>query len=273
MRVEKMTFESGEQGWWPRGETDPLPQGRLHRVLRWILDQMNAGCVQFIGDGGAQPAHTVVIGKGAAFYASAEEAAEEVQKRLLAVNIAGVFATARERGVEPEHRELTEKVRRLSDEGGAMNTDFHYAYQLVDILERISTKTFVFEAPPIVGWAERQTMDLLQEATRCYLFGLYRACVAVCRTALEDSLNQRVPPSSLMEERMQSGEPDGLKPLIDAAVRAGVLPKELRGMAHGIRQKANAVLHHADHDVGNPWELLLRTRTIVEKVHTRSRTT
>ena len=99
---------------------------------------------------------------------SAEEAIKEVTQRHLAVNFAGVLATARERGVEPEHADLVEKAKLLATVNAKMNTDFHYAYELVNILERISHRTFVFDAPPIIGRADPQTMDLLQEATRCY---------------------------------------------------------------------------------------------------------
>ena len=97
------------------------------------------------------PVHTIVLGQGAASAASAAEIAEEIQKRSLAVDVAGIFARARERGVEPENEEEYEKAMRLANEYGKMNTEFHYAYELVDILERISKKTFVFDAPAIVG--------------------------------------------------------------------------------------------------------------------------
>ena len=50
------------------------------------------------------------------------------------MSIAGVLAKARERGVEPEHEELVEKAMRLVNENAKMNTEFHYAYELVDIL-------------------------------------------------------------------------------------------------------------------------------------------
>ena len=56
------------------------------------------------------------------------------KKRPLAVSIAGVLAKARERGVEPEHEKLVEKAMRLVNENAKMNTEFHYAYEFVDIL-------------------------------------------------------------------------------------------------------------------------------------------
>ena len=266
-----MTFEyEGGGGWWMNSEEIyPLPKTPLYSVLRWILDQLNTSSFDFIAeDGNDMPVHTIVLGQGAAYAASAEEIAEEINKRSVAVSTAGVLATARERGVEPEYENKYGNLKRLANEYGKMNTEFHYAYELVDILERISQRTFIFDAPPIAGRAAPQTLDLLQEATRCYLFGLHRACVAVCRTALEDSLKQRVPQSSLMEEAMQGGEAGELERLINAAVRARVVPPELRQKAHDIRKRANDVLHQAGLDVPDPWQLLLDTRTIVEEVHT-----
>lgn len=254
-----MTPEDEARGQWHFGEMiNPLPQSPLHSVLRWILDHLNAGCARFVGDGEDPPAHSVVLGQMASTDASAKDAVKAVTARFLAVDVAGIFATARERGIEPEAEDLAEKVKRLANENGRMNTDFYYAYELVGILSHIRDKTFVFDAPPIVGRAEPQTMDLLQEATRCYLFGLHRACVAVCRTALEDSLRQRT--------GIHHGD---LVKCIKVAAHTGVLPPKLTGTAHDIRRRANRVLHSADGDVEDPWQLLLDTRTIVDAIHAR----
>ncbi len=74
----------------------------------------------------------------------------------------------------------------------------------------------------------------------------------------------------LLKARLLSDKEAGkLQLLIEAAVRSGVLPTELSGVAHEIRQRANVVLHHADREVPDPWQLLLHTRTIAEKVHAR----
>ena len=68
---------------------------------------------------------------------------------------------------------------------------------------------------------------------------------------------------------MQGGKAGELEKLINAAVRARVLSRELSRTAHDIRQRANDVLHKADRDVPDPWQLLLDTRTIVKVIHTR----
>ena len=41
----------GEDYVWPNAkEINPPPQEPLHSVLRWILDQMNVGCAEFIDE-------------------------------------------------------------------------------------------------------------------------------------------------------------------------------------------------------------------------------
>ena len=261
------TAESTDSGWWPVAKlVNPPPEERLHTVLQWILEQLNSGAFRFIGDGETPPAHTLLLGRGAADYETAELAVEEAQRRSRSVTVAGLFAKCRERGIEPEHSALADQAQLQMNANGRMNTEFHYAFQLAGILGRISEHTFVFDAPPIVGRAPRHTLDVLQEATRCYLFGLSRACVAACRTVLEDSLEQRVPRHQLLQESMQGGADGPLFHLINAAVRLGVLRKDLQGKAHQIRQKGNDVLHKPERELGDPWPLLLDTRLIVDEL-------
>ena len=35
----------------------------------------------------------------------------------------------------------------------------------------------------------------LDEATRCYFFGLYTACAVMCRSVLEEAIKQKLPPA------------------------------------------------------------------------------
>jgi hypothetical protein len=114
------------------------------------------------------------------------------------------------------------------------------------------------------GVAATHTRALLQEAARCNLFGLPRACIACCRTVLEDLLSERVPPFELAKEPAKAAS---LMRLINAAVRLGVLPVELAGKAHGIRIKADEALHNAGTLVDDPRQMLLDTRLIVDELY------
>lgn len=134
---------------------------------------------------------------------------------------------------------MLEQVMRPTNEHGRLNTEFHYAFELLEILKRIQELTFVFDAPAFKGVAAAHTADLLQEATRCYLFGLPRACVAACRALLEDGLSQIVPAHEVLNEKWKSG-PDAklgtLFLLINAAIRTEGLQPDLGKKA---AQRAN----------------------------------
>ena len=64
-------------------------------------------------------------------------------------------------------------------------------------LRWIREQSFVFTAPPIAGKASEDTVRLPGEATQAYLFGLNRACLALCRACVE-SLSRK----ELKEDRI-----------------------------------------------------------------------
>jgi hypothetical protein len=148
-----------------------------------------------------------------------------------------------------------------------MNTEFHYAFQLTEILKRIATHTFVFDAAPVVGKAPSHTLDLLEEATRCFLFGLMRACVAACRAVVEDCLEAQVPEHKVLEAAMRDARAGQLERLIEAARACGVLRPDLCVKAHEIRRAANKALHAPETELPDVWDLLLGARIIVDEVY------
>ena len=156
-----------------------------------------------------------------------------------------------------------------------MNTDFHYAFELVQVLGRISQATFLFEAPAVLGRAESKLIEMLGEATRCLFFGLFRSSAAICRACLEATLESAVDTEELRLE-MSSPRPDGRKPgkiesLIAVSVRRGVLTEPLGRAAHRVRKTGNDAIHGSRAlDERSTWEVLDITRHIVEHVFTRA---
>ena len=48
----------------------------------------------------------------------------------------------------------------------------------------------------VVAAASSEDADrYLDEATRCYFFGLYTACAVMCRSVLEEAIKQKLPPT------------------------------------------------------------------------------
>lgn len=242
-----------------------LPDAPLHLVLRWVLQQLNFGMFQLEKDE-AGDAVTLVLGKEAAPSFPepvVDTAAQFGQNRARALLSAGLFATAREVGIPPEYAAEAEQARATATENGYMNTEFHYAFQLIGLLERIREHTFVFSSPPINATVPDEVSRLLKETTRAYLFHLNRSCVALCRALLEAVLRDRIDRTELYQE-ISSTKKGELECLINLSWQKGLLTAETAGRAHRIRQAGNKAVHGPESSDDEAWNVLLDTRLIVE---------
>lgn len=230
-------------GWWSsQGYARIPPDAELNDTLRWIIKQLSLGFATLETDSDGRGV-TLVIGQAAAQSSDVEATIQHVMARDLAVNFAGVFAESRERGVEPKHLDFAEAARLTAEENAYMNTEFHYALQLMGVLARLREHTFKLPAVPILKCASEDAINVLAEATRCYLYGFHKASVALCRAALERFLKQRVPKDLYEQQRLEQPKGGDLEILINAAGRAKLLDAALMEIAHGVRKRANDVLH------------------------------
>jgi len=160
--------------WWTGNEVRLPPEAELNETLRWLISQLNLGFFDSIRNEQGQTT-TVVIGEMAAQESAGADATQRWTGRNFALNFARVLAAAREKGIEPEHVEMADRMRFVADENGYMNTEFHYALELMTILKGIRRRTFELTNLPLIGHASPELVTLLQEATRSHLFGLHTA--------------------------------------------------------------------------------------------------
>lgn len=226
--------------WFDDGPVQAPPESLVHATLKWILKRLNDGLVH---PHDSRPTTVLTIGVAGGGDAIPAPVAAEMQKRRVAVNLAGAFAEARERGVEPKHAEMSELVRFRADGSAHVNTEFHYAMQLLDVLPGMRRRSFELATLPLLGHASEELVDLLHEATRAHLLGLHTACVALCRAALERALVERVPAVEVLRQRESWGRRGHLENLINAAKAAGLLDQSLTDFAHALRTRSNDVLH------------------------------
>jgi hypothetical protein len=275
-RTIRFTIGVHAEGLWARVQPelhDP-EDAHVSQILRWVLEQMNFGqWAHTTDDQGRLTSVAVGLPLAATGNETTVDAyAERVRTRLAAVNFAGVFARAREEGIDPSTHDLAEKVRlTATEEGGYRNTEMHYAFELLDILAGIRRNTFVFKAPPIAGVAAPEVLAILREATRAYLFNQMRSCVSLCRSLVEASLESRVEKREIAEERQRTRLDKGtLECLIDVASRRGILKRPMAAQAHEIRKLGNRVLHARSAPAPERvWAVLLDTREIVESVYAK----
>jgi hypothetical protein len=144
-----------------------LPEPPLHRQLNWLLEQLNLGNLDTERDTNGD-AISVTIGRPASpQQVSREEVAEDTKKRLTAINIAAAMSQFRESGITPKGARAVRQLTLESAEWTHRNTEFHYAFELNKVLERLNEKNFHLEAPPILGVAPEGVISYLREATRC----------------------------------------------------------------------------------------------------------
>jgi hypothetical protein len=69
-----------------------------------------------------------------------------------------------------------------------------FVFELLDLIEpavyRATALREVFVTTPSSDEADRY----LDEATRCYFYGLFTACAGLCRSVLEEAIKQKLPP-------------------------------------------------------------------------------
>ena len=258
------------------GPSDEWPVKNLCKALNWIVQQISFGNFQVEEDGGE--VISVLMGRGVPFEPGempAPEVAEKVQElteqRLLSVSLAGIFARSREQGTEPkykaEHERIAEIVNSGKGDGAYFNTELSYIFQFIDILKRIRKRSFILEAPPIMGRASVGVVDLLGEATRCHLYGFHRACVAICRACMERALKDTIPGSQLRRAEWKPKEGE-LQRLMRVARTLDLLDDSHFEMADQVRKQGNSVLHRAPRKLGEEsWEILTKTRGVISHLY------
>lgn len=253
--------------WWSKsdGPVGALPDTPLNEIMRWVLEQIHRGNVMREA-GTSGELYTLVVGHRAAPECTAAEWVSHERNRSLALMVAKTFADARESGFTPALRDTSEELRFVADDNGIMNTELHYALELMDILGRIRTRTFELITLPLVEKASRDLVLLIREATRCHLFGLDKACAALCRAALEKALSERVPADELNAQRARRRDSGDLECMIDAAGKT-LLDARLVGFAHTVRIKGNEVMHGRSADeAADSFLLLTDTRLLIERL-------
>src|SRR5882762_10323579 len=106
MKTSLCTIEILNGRIWARLSSSRAPgAARIPEVLRWIIEQFHLGnSEETLDDEGRLIG--ILLGAPAAppiDDATLKDIARQVETRALAVNIAGLFASAREEGVEPAH--------------------------------------------------------------------------------------------------------------------------------------------------------------------------
>lgn len=144
--------------------------------------------------------------------------------------------------------------------------DDHYSRKLLDQIPKLVNRALKLQPLFVPGMLSGPTEVYLREATRAHLFGLFQASAALSRTALEHCLRE-----NLRAESPLLAETDELVGLIRAAerVKARVLAGDMLQFAHQVRKTANDVLHGKPCTEQESFDLLIKTRKVLDSVYGR----
>jgi hypothetical protein len=137
---------------------------------------------------------------------------------------------------------------------------------LVAEIPRMVSRALVLEPMSIEESPGTDENAYLREATRCYLYGLFNASVALSRSALEQAFSSKVP------KLLQAAGEDTLLTRINTA-RSSILKQkpEICDRAHGVRKKANDIVHGKTCKGPEALRVLKDTRDIIVCLYRNSR--
>lgn len=100
-----------------------------------------------------------------------------------------------------------------------------------------TVKRFLRLEPALVAEVPQKDIVLyLEQATRCYLYGLSQACVALSRAAIEIALDEKLAKKRLVPDRT-------LQKKIKQAQKVGLITEEAAVLADRVRIAGKTVLH------------------------------
>jgi len=162
-------------------------------------------------------------------------------------------------------RERLTSLTRLQHAGSAGHTPAWQAIQRALDAQQHSLlrAAFVFELLELVEPAVRRATELrecivaapssdeadryLDEATRCYFYGLFTACAVMCRSVLEEAIKQKLPPqlARLVRTRYRNAATLGnlLHEVNNNLQLAGVDP-EFPRIANRVNDTGKRAVHH-----------------------------
>jgi len=70
-----------------------------------------------------------------------------------------------------------------------------FAMELLELVEPAVLRATHLRECVVAAPSSEEADRYLDEATRCYFFGLFTACAVMCRSVLEEAIKQKLPPS------------------------------------------------------------------------------
>jgi hypothetical protein len=167
----------------------------------------------------------------------------------------------------PSCRDAESVLEAKTSEGlGAACAD-KYLKEFRDMFPEMVKRANELRMVPASKNAPESVSIYLVEATRCYIYGHFLACLIVCRSAVEEAVKQRLVATGKRQEVEGS---KSLETLLKLAENAGLLVGRRLEYANTIRKKAGKAVHGREIPTDSECvDALKKTRGILEQLYGR----
>ena len=107
-----------------------------------------------------------------------------------------------------------------------------FAFELISLIEPATVRAAYLRECVVSSPSSEEADRYLDEATRCYFYGLHTACAVMCRSVIEEAIKQKLPPelASLVARRYRNTPTLGnlLHEVNNNLILTGIAPEFLK---------------------------------------------
>jgi len=152
----------------------------------------------------------------------------------------------------------------------AVSVVAHYADEISHLFPKLIRRAERLRVVPTQEKVPPEVRRYLEEASKCYIYGRFIACIIVCRSAIEFAIRERL--LSRGQERalsaMKNQRSDSLWSLIDLA--RDVFPRVLKPTlddADEIRRAARDAVHISEPKPETCKDMFIKTRGVIGELY------
>jgi hypothetical protein len=156
-----------------------------------------------------------------------------------------------------------EQLQRIADrENALLKTAF--AFKLVDLIEPAAVRASKLAELVVNEPASEEADRYLEEASQCFFFGVFTACVVMCRSLLEEVLESRLPADLVQRLNARNAEREvtlgSLLFVVNNAPSSPYFSAKFLRAARIVNQLGTRGAHGHPATEQDAWECLSKTR-------------
>jgi len=118
----------------------------------------------------------------------------------------------------------------------------HVADEMSKLFPAVVERLVAFRVTPVTKAVPTNVAQYAREATRCYLYGFFSACLALCRSCVESGIETRLVQRGRQKD-LNSISYNKVEAMLELALKEGVVDELAYEMATAIRRSANKAIH------------------------------